>query len=157
MYYFIFLLLSPLIEVLSNHPPNFKFLTPLGDSSSHIFVTHLFLLHLFVGWGGQIRMQSSRRDVELTEWHSHFQRSALSVVWSQMFYLLFSLCKAEDSINLFKRTRRILFVFRVNSTFQKYTRISYLTMCICQKYFNLPTHITLANLSQLCLILSDLS
>lgn len=41
MYYFIFLLLSPLIEVLSNHPPNFKFLTPLGDSSSHIFVTHL--------------------------------------------------------------------------------------------------------------------
>lgn len=55
MYYFIFLLLSPLIKVLSSVPPDFKFLSPEEDGSSSILVTHLFLLHLFIGWSGQIQ------------------------------------------------------------------------------------------------------
>lgn len=133
MFYFIFLFLSPLIEVLSNHPPNFKFLVPLGNSSSHILsptYSCCTFLSAEVSW--------CKCSVFGGMWQSLtvIQKSALSVVWSQMFYSLFSLWK-EDCFDLLKKKRRIPFVLRFISTFWKYTRILYLTMCTCQKYFNL--------------------
>lgn len=89
-YYFIFLLLSPVIEALSRQPPHFKLCSPLGDGSSHVLAIHLFLLHLYTGWDGHIQKQHSWGGCG-TEQCSHFQKSALPVAWSLMFYLFFSL------------------------------------------------------------------
>lgn len=97
-----------------------------------IFITHLFILHLFTSWGVLMQMQCSWRDVTLTV--THFQKSNL-------------LFGVKCLVTFLTTERRLLWLlqdekkdaFCTEIYFWKYTRILYLTRCACLKYFNLHT------------------
>lgn len=80
MYYFIFRFLSPLIEVLPNHPPNFKLLAPHGDGPAHIYHPPIHTTPFY-----QLRCPDANAVfLEGCDTHSHSLSEIKSLVWSQM-------------------------------------------------------------------------
>lgn len=95
MYYFIFHFLSPLIEVLSNHPPNFKLLVPQGDCSSHVLspiYSCITFLSAEVSW--------CKCSVLGRIWHSLTVtfRNQLYVLFGVKYLIHFSHCRKKISL-----------------------------------------------------------